>query len=173
MKSPCHDCTLKHEDKNGDECRECNARAEYIKALDNPNIIENIKMGDAMALRGTCKNCERENMSLPNKGMCGKCNYALAHAPEDGKEAALEKSKADIKAGVSINRTRITKEPTKVAIIKPKPAVISEDDFNDVIIQFKTERDRKVKAWLDELSAENRRTPGQQILTTLEDIMEV
>jgi len=34
MKSPCHECKLIDEDKSGDECRLCEARAIYAEGIE-------------------------------------------------------------------------------------------------------------------------------------------
>lgn len=37
MRNPCRDCGHLHKDKNGEECRQCDARLEYVRSLADPD----------------------------------------------------------------------------------------------------------------------------------------
>lgn len=182
MTSPCHDCALKKVNKNNQICRNCNARHAYSGSVDHPNILENISKEIPMAqtpYRGTCENCERENMTLPNNHLCGTCNNAftltMPQTPEAIAEAMLAvKNRMQKKA----RKTRTKKEdPLDAATdsgVKIAPAGTDFiSDENTVVLEFATERDKKLLDVVRQMSNESRRTISQEVLFIMEEAIGV
>lgn len=51
-----------------------------------------------MSQKGTCKNCHRPEMCLPQEGPCGSCACVSKKHPDPGKER--ERAMAEVKARV-------------------------------------------------------------------------
>lgn len=134
MRSPCFDCGLKSADKNGAECLKCEKRWEYVGRLagedagagnSGPDDIKT-KRRVQMSIRGTCRNCGRDNMTLVARGLCGLCNNAYAQAPDNGKEAALAAAKARVQGGFGVApghrkngpRTQKKKSATSTSVLE-------------------------------------------------------
>lgn len=99
MRSPCleNKCGLRFADKNCGACLKCEKRINYVAALGIfPDGPEMEKKEGVMAKKGTCRNCKREKMALPARGLCGLCNAAWVNAPEGEKEAALAAARARV-----------------------------------------------------------------------------
>jgi len=185
MRSPCFDCKLRDADKNGEECLRCDARVKYIQSLAEDdagsgfggNVIE-IKKEVRMGLKGTCNNCERENMSLPSRGFCGLCDRFWRNAPVDGKMAALAAAKERVTKGTlyapfkkkKIKQAKEKASPEKQNIEPAEvPSRVSPFSYPlDVMhLEFKSERDKELLDWLVSFSVECRREPQQQLLCIL------
>ncbi len=178
MKSPCHDCKLRDEDKNERICTECDARVKYVSALSEFPAELETKKGrfEAMSVKGTCKNCERENMTLPARGLCGRCNGAWWKAPTDGKEAALATAKELVKSVANLKRQphKSARKKADLRTAEPVTYKIPEGGLNELLtdaawIEFKDDRDKKILLWIKELANEHRRTLEQQIMWILQD----
>jgi hypothetical protein len=184
MRSPCHDCGNGDTDKNNSICLKCDKRVKYAQGLNvclDPSII--IKRRDeVMSVRGTCKNCEREDMSLPAMGLCGRCNGAWKAAPEGMKEAALAQAKVNAKSGRKLswgtrNKPKIG-EPTGLEaytseVIAGIHRTLDPDkEKAGLYLEFKDDRDQGILKWLNESAENHRRRPDQEILWILQNYIE-
>lgn len=85
MKSPCLSCHNKDEDKNCDECRDCDLRVAYINHLEYGE-------GGMVKIKRECNNCGRV-MEISGHGKCGGCYNIFMKTPEAEREAALAEAK--------------------------------------------------------------------------------
>jgi uncharacterized CHY-type Zn-finger protein len=104
-------------------CRECGNR--WIPDF---KPYKKVTEEEPMAIKGTCKNCERPNLTLPYRGMCGGCYARMKDMEWDSPEckAALARAKQDFnnpdyKSGRGGNRRSKKLSPEKV--IKAKTHV--------------------------------------------------
>jgi hypothetical protein len=118
-------------------------------------LDETIKIreeGISMSLTGTCKNCLRENMSLPANGMCGRCNYAIRNTPEEEKEVALANARESATTG-----TRSKRGPKKIIkkVVADTPAVeFTERLMPKDLLSAKADKAIALKRLLDDVSEE-------------------
>jgi len=125
MKSPCHDCENSDTDKNNSICTECDKRVKYAQGL-NACLDSSIKIERRVRVvgysygRGTCKNCERPDMSLQGLDLCWLCKQThLSATTEEGRIAALAEVKAKIKAGARGQKSKrrlAAAQPDKIKI---------------------------------------------------------
>lgn len=195
MKSPCYDCNLRDEDKNGKTCTECDARYRYASSFlaDQLPVIVEKRRYETMGVKGTCKNCERKDMSLPARGLCGLCHGAWWKAPVDGKEAALAAAKEKVQSGIDLKRRPRCKKPKQTAnkskakdladfVDAEKPVALMNEfkmsigeavsGVDVVCLEFKDERDMNIREWIDKQAKESRRNPDQQIMWILQHYIE-
>ncbi|MDP3284741.1 MAG: hypothetical protein Q8M56_09980 [Desulfobacterales bacterium] len=183
MRSPCHNCNLSKADKNERICMECDKRVAYVAALGcfpaGPETGTLKKRGEAMSIKGTCGNCHREDMSLPAAGMCGRCNYAVKHAPPGGEEAALAVAADNAASGKSRKYTA-KKKPQNQGPGEKKPEPVTYKASEGwlaptgigVCLEFKDDRDKGIFKWIEELAEDHRRNPEQQIMWILQDYID-
>lgn len=137
-----------------------------------------------MSIRGTCKNCERPDMSLPQEGICGTCRAVLKKYPAGPEQdqalaAVKDKAKRGLLKGpqkqVPLREKSIAEHASAISAAasagKTKRVARTEKPASIFIHVCFVDDDIPLYRQFQEICKKKRRDPDAQILTMIEEVL--
>jgi hypothetical protein len=157
-----HRCERMNSNLREDQCKSNKQSGRYISCSGCSGLGEKIDMSSP---RGTCTKCKRENLTLPQGGLCGKCYGEKRKAegkqlPPSKKSKGIKKtsSKPAISLEQMEEKTKVIPENSQtsqrypLSIVQDEPATSAEITHSDDAAYLRGLFDAKLNEWLPELS---------------------